>query len=181
MSDGEHTSPAADRRKFEEALRLRDVQHLAASASVWMQEAMNAWSEDEYGKVAVLAPLAVEHLGKAVLWQKNPVLVVPLSPDAEASLAKLATRPTLTDPKLRTVGLKTLLGRIETVTGSLPINQSRRTRMVEIRNGAMHIASSGTSRHVLIDALMLCNAFLEQLGQEPGTAARVGDGFGQAA
>lgn len=170
MPDGAPMPPAADPekvRKVEEAFRLRDVQQLIRSAGVWMQEAMNAWSDDDYAKVAVLAPLAVEHLGKAVLWHKNPVLVVPLTPESEASLVKLATSPSLADPKLRTVGLKMLLTRVEAVTGSLPISLSRRTRMVEIRNGAMHIASTETSRHVLIDSLTVCNAFLAELKTDP--------------
>ncbi|WP_433734926.1 hypothetical protein ACQP0C_41600 (plasmid) [Nocardia sp. CA-129566] len=163
-----HTADALEKmRQVEEMQRHRDVQHLIKSASGWMGEAMNAWSDDDYGKVALLAPLAVEHLGKAVLWKTNPVLVVPLSQEAEASLVKLATTPSLTDPKLRTVGLKLLLNRIEAVTGALPLNNSRRNRMVEVRNGAMHIASSETSRHILTDSLTLCNLFLEQLESAP--------------
>ncbi|WP_280249210.1 hypothetical protein [Nocardia abscessus] len=154
-------------RQVAEVQRQRDVQHLITSASGWMGEAMNAWSEDDFGKVALLAPLAVEHLGKAVLWKTNPVLVVPLSQEAEASLVKLANAPSLTDAKLRTVGLKLLLNRIEAVTGALPLNNSRRNRMVEVRNGAMHIASSETSRHILTDCLTLCNVFLEHLGSAP--------------
>jgi hypothetical protein len=77
---------------------------LISSAARWMNDALNAWAVDDYGKVAVLAPLAVEHLGKAALWRENPVLVIPLSPDAEASLFSLATQPDLASPKLRTVG-----------------------------------------------------------------------------
>lgn len=59
---------------------------LVASAATWMREALSAWAEDQFGKVAALAPLGVEHLGKAVLWRANPVLLLPLSSDAEASL-----------------------------------------------------------------------------------------------
>ncbi|MEV0361610.1 hypothetical protein [Nocardia fusca] len=67
-------------------------------------------------------PLAVEHLGEAVLWKKNPVLVVPLAPEAETSLVELATVPSLTDPKHRTIGLELLLSRIDTAIGALPLN-----------------------------------------------------------
>ncbi|WP_157108704.1 hypothetical protein [Aldersonia kunmingensis] len=147
----------------EDDRRQREVEHLINSASSWIGEAMNAWSDDDYGKVAVLAPLAVEHLGKAVLWSANPVLVVPLSQEAEANLVKLAIAPSLDDSKLRTVGLKLLLSRVEALIGPLPLDKSRRNRMVEVRNGAMHVASSEASRHVLTDALILCNHFIEQL------------------
>jgi hypothetical protein len=172
MPDGEQVStrPAADPEKVrlvDEAIRRRDVEQLVQSASVWMGEAMDAWSDEDYMKVALLAPLAVEHLGKAVLWKENPVLVVPLLQDAEASLVKLATAPTLADPKLRTVGLKLLLSRIEAVIGALPLSAARRNRMVDVRNGAMHVAASATSRYVLIDSLTVCNVFLERVGWEP--------------
>ena len=56
---------------------------------------MRTWTEDDSAKVAGLAPLAVEHLGKAVLWKINPVLVVLLSQDAEQSRMSLATKPDL--------------------------------------------------------------------------------------
>ena len=150
------------------AIRQRDVRQLMQSAADWMHDAMDAWSDDDYWKVAVSAPLAVEHLGKALLWETNPVLVVPLLPEAEASLVRLATAPSLADPKLRTIGLKLLLSRIEAVTGPLPLNATRRSRMVDIRNGAMHAAVSTTSRYVLIDSLTVCNVFLERLGRDPG-------------
>ena len=46
-----------------------------------MQEAFAAWAEDDFpGRT--LAPLAVEHLGKAVLSNANPALLVPFSQDA---------------------------------------------------------------------------------------------------
>ena len=140
---------------------------LLRSAANWMDEALNAWAADDYGKVAVLAPLAVEHLGKAVLWRENPVLVVPLTPDAEASLFSLATQPDLASPKLRTVGLAILLRRLAQLLGGLPIDQKRCTRIVEIRNGAMHVGSPAQSRHVLVDCLAVCGVLLERIGEDP--------------
>ncbi|MEU2257704.1 hypothetical protein [Nocardia xishanensis] len=162
-----YITKAEARRRFEENRRQRDVEQLIDSASVWIAEALNAWSDDDYMKVGLLAPLAVEHLGKAVLWKKNPVLVVPLTSNAEASLLNLATAPNLADPKLRTVGLAELWTRLETVIGPISVARNRRNRMVEIRNGAMHVAVPTTSRHVLIDALTLCNQFLEWLKHDP--------------
>jgi hypothetical protein len=146
----------------------RGVGDLVGSAARWMHDALDAWSEDDYAKVAVLAPLAVEHLGKAVLWKENPVLVVPLLPEAEAALMSLATNPDLASPKLRTVGLAILLRRIERLLGGLPIDNKQRTRMVEIRNGAMHVGSPAQSRYVLLDALTVCSALLVRLGEDLG-------------
>jgi len=158
MPDTAGDSSSTDRRA-EEAL--------IGSAARWMTDALDAWTIDDYSKVAVLAPLAVEHLGKAALWRENPVLLVPLSPDAESSLFSLATQPDLASPKLRTVGLAILLRRLEQLLGGLPIDSKQRTRMVEIRNGAMHVGSPSQSRHVLVDCLSVCGALLDCLGHEP--------------
>jgi len=151
--------PTHDRRA-----RLR----LVGSAAGWIHDALDVWAEDDYGKVAVLAPLAVEHLGKAVLWRENPVLVVPLTADAENSLFSLATQPDLASPKLRTVGLAILLRRLEQLLGGLPIDQKQRTRLVEVRNGAMHVGTPAQSWHVLVDSLIPCGVLLERLGEYPG-------------
>lgn len=136
---------------------------LLASARMWIHEALTAWSEDEAAKVATLAPLGVEHLGKALLWKKNPTLLVPLAQDAEKSLVELATAANLGAPKLRTVGLGALLRRLALVLDGLPIADRRTKRMTDVRNGAIHVGSTVESRNVLLDALALCNAFLDAL------------------
>ena len=154
------TNPAAER----EALLKRGEQTLLRSASRWMRDALTAWTEDDYAKVAALSPLAVEHLGKAVLWKSNPALLVPLSQDSEASLFILIERPDLSSPKLRTIGLKLVLGRLDTLLGGLPLDQKQRSRMVDTRNGAMHVGLAEQSRYVLIDVLTLCEPLLARLG-----------------
>jgi hypothetical protein len=86
--------PAVER----EAALKRGQNTMVQSAARWMQNALTAWTEDDFPAVATLAPLAVEHLWKAVLWNANPALLVPLSPDAEASLFILVDRPDLDAP-----------------------------------------------------------------------------------
>jgi hypothetical protein len=152
--------PAAER----EAALKRGQTTMVQSASRWMQDALTAWAEDDFPKVATLAPLAVEHLGKAVLWNANPALLVPLSQDAEASLFILVERPDLAAPKLRTIGLRIVLNRLEKLLGGLPIDPKQRTRMVDTRNGAVHVGSAEQSRYVLIDALSLSVPLLARLG-----------------
>lgn len=132
-----------------------------------MRDALTAWAEDDFPKVATLAPLAVEHLGKAVLWNESPALLVPLSQDAEASLFILVERPDLDAPRLRTIGLKLVLSRVEMLLGGLPIDAKQRTRMVDTRNGAVHVGSAAQSRYVLIDALSLCTVLLARLHTGP--------------
>ena len=139
------------------------MDELARSAARWIDEAMRAWANDDYSKVAAVAPLAVEHLGKAVLWEMNPVLLVPLTSDAEPSLIVLSTKPSLIAPKLRTVGMAVLLTRLEKVLGTLPVDTARRRRLVDSRNGAVHVGTGTASRHVLLDALLLCQTLLSHL------------------
>jgi hypothetical protein len=117
--------PAAER----EAALKRGQATTVRSAARWIRDALTAWAEDDFPKVATLAPLAVEHLGKAVLWNANPALLVPLSQDAEASLFILVERPDLSASKLRTIGLKIVLGRLEMLLSGLPIDPKQRTRM----------------------------------------------------
>lgn len=147
---------------------LRAEVGLITSSSKWMSDAFRAWAEDDYAKVAVLAPLALEHLGKAVLWRVNPVLLVPLTPDSEQSLLGLATKPDITDPRLRTIGLALLLRRLELVTSGVALlEKGKRDRVVAVRNGAMHVGSPVQSRHVLLDCLAIIRSLLEYLGEDP--------------
>ncbi|TDD71228.1 hypothetical protein E1262_06310 [Jiangella aurantiaca] len=139
-----------------------------ASASAWMQEALLAWSEDEFKKVSALAPLGVEHLGKAVLWRTAPTLLVPLSRDAEPALFALATKPDLDDPRLKTIGLSGVFERLIELLPDFPIDDKARKRMVGVRNGAMHVGTVSTSRHVLLDSLAVCHTLLEHLEHDLG-------------
>ncbi|MDT7621646.1 MAG: hypothetical protein QOF99_2547 [Pseudonocardiales bacterium] len=143
------------------------VAELVRSAKKWFAAAFGAWSEEDYEKVAVLAPLAVEHLGKAVLWAKNPVLLVPLTADSEGSLLELASNPDLTSPRLRTIGLNLVLGRLEKILDGLPVDRERRTNIVRVRNGAVHVGSAPESRQILVDCIELNGSLLAQLGQDP--------------
>ena len=43
------------------------VASMVGSAASWIQDALGVWARDDYAGVAVLVPLAVEHLGTAVL------------------------------------------------------------------------------------------------------------------
>jgi hypothetical protein len=128
-----------------------------------MQEALLAWSEDDFKKVSAVAPLGVEHLGKALLWRTSPTLLVPLSRDAEQALLALATKPDLDDPRLRTIGLSGVLERLIQLLPDFPIDDKARKRMVAVRNGAMHVGTSSASRDVLLSSLAVCRALLEHL------------------
>jgi len=151
----------------EETAVRRGERALIASASAWMQEALLAWSENNFRKVSTVAPLGVEHLGKAVLWRAAPSLLVPLDRDAESALFVLATKPDLDDPRLKTIGLSGVFERLIRLLPDFPIDGKARKRMVAVRNGAVHVGTSSTSRNVLLDSLAVCRVLLEHLGHDP--------------
>lgn len=152
--------------------RSRGKQNLAAGAASRIREALGAWLEADFDRAAASAPMAVELLGKATLWHVNPALLVPLEPRQEAALVALATDPNLASPSLRTIGLKVVLGRLTRVCGDLPVPGKRQERLVDCRNGSLHVGtlpSSGehraevVGRQVLADSLTLCDYFLARL------------------
>lgn len=132
-----------------------------------MQEALAAWIDDDHGKVSVHAPHAVELLGKAVLWRESPTLLLPLANGAEASLFILAQKPDLTAAGLRTIGLATVLARLEKLLGALPLDNKQRSRMADTRNGAMHVGTQDQTRYVLTDAITVCSLLLPRIERTP--------------
>ncbi|MBT9276114.1 hypothetical protein KMZ32_18730 [Phycicoccus sp. MAQZ13P-2] len=142
----------------------RDAATLVVSAASWMDDAMRAWASGDIAKVGLMAPVAVEHLGKAVLWHKNPVLLVQLDSSQETTLMALATAPSLAAKSLRTIGLKQVITRVEKVLGGAPLLLTKnRERMVNVRNGVTHVGAADVSRHVLVDALALAHTLLKHL------------------
>jgi hypothetical protein len=152
-----------------EATPADAVSELVGSAAQWFDEALKAWSEDDFAKVALLAPLAIEHLGKAALWRKNPALLAPLDQSAEASFIMLTTKPDLQSPQLRTVGLSGLLSRLEKVADLTMLEPKRRKRLVDVRNGAVHAGTALQSRHILLDCLALASELLRDLERDSRT------------
>jgi hypothetical protein len=146
--------------------RATSEEVLIAAARRWIREALDAWAEDDQAKVALMAPMAVELLGKATLWRKNPVLLVQLTDQHEASLFLLATRPDLAAKGLKTIGLQVVMNRLIKLLGALPVAKDRRQRMVDVRNGAVHVGAGEEARYVLLDCLALVGVLLRQLGLE---------------
>jgi len=154
-----------ERLDARDAAIKRSETTLIASASRWMQEALAGWVDDDHGKVSVHAPHAVELLGKAALWRESPTLLLPLANGAEASLFILAQKPDLAATGLRTIGLATVLARLEKLLGALPLNPKQRSRMADTRNGALHVGTQDQTRHVLTDAITVCSLLLPRIDQ----------------
>lgn len=142
---------------------------LVASAARWIQRAVSGWVDDDQETVELLAPIAVEHLGKATLWSRNPVLLVPLTSNSEASLHILATKPSIANSKLRTIGLGVLLERLERSVSSFPLSTEEKRLLTDTRNGSVHVGVKANHGLVLRHSLRLCSALLEEMGTDPRT------------
>lgn len=146
------------------------VRSLVASAGKWIRKALDAWIGDDGEAVALLAPIAVEHLGKAVLWHTNPALLVEIRNGREESLFKLAGAiPDIRDPDIRTIGFAQVLDRLEKLLGkpTFPLDQGDKDKLVQIRNGSVHVGVRGVSATALQDSLGLCAALLTALDLTP--------------
>lgn len=158
-SEAEHDAAALGTRATSETV-------LITGAKRWIGEALDAWTDDDHGKVAVMAPMAVELLGKATLWRENPVLLVQLNNNHEVSLFLLATQPDLATRGVKTIGLQIVLNRLIRLLGDLPVAKDRQARIVDVRNGAVHVGASGELRNVLLDCLAVIGVLLERLSIE---------------
>ncbi|MBE7191562.1 MAG: hypothetical protein INR66_03650 [Gordonia polyisoprenivorans] len=154
----------------------RGTQSLVSSAQSRVAEALSAWIGGDFDRAASSAPLALELLAKAALWSVSPTLLLPLEKNQEASLVALATSPNLGSPTLRTIGLKIALSRLIKVHGDLPVPETRHARLVDCRNGALHVgtlpqagenSAETTARLVLADSLLLCTFMLGHLNRDP--------------
>jgi hypothetical protein len=154
-----NTSATPDTKATSEAV-------LIANAKRCIGDALDAWAQGDQFNVALKAPVAVELLGKAALWRENPVLLVQLADQHEASLFLLAIQPDLTDKDVRTIGLQVVMNRLTKLIGDLPLPQKRQKRIAEVRNGAVHVGSAGDLRHVLLDCLAILQVLLDRLGIE---------------
>jgi hypothetical protein len=131
-----------------------------------MELAMSDWAQGDHMAIGIHAPLALEHLAKAALWRTSPILLVPLEAKHETSLLLLATKPDLAATELRTIGLASALARLGRLPiGPIPVDSGRRRRLVDLRNGSMHVAETDarTAKHVLTDIVLIMNWLLDAL------------------
>lgn len=168
-------TPGAVENGGDEPTRDPHVSTLMASARRWMRLSLTGWADEDHEAVSMLAPIALEHLGKATLWSRNPALLVPLAANAEESLRILTDVPDLSNPKLRTVGLAVVLQRLERCLPSFPLTKDRVNNLVDTRNGAVHAGARARSKEILRDALSLSQVMLSELDADPKT--HYGDQF----
>lgn len=141
----------------------QSVDALTGSSSRWLRQALTSWANEDYAAVAMLAPIALEHLGKAALWKRNPALLVPLATNAEESLRILTLQPDLANSKLRTVGLALVLQRLSRFIDPYPLTADSTKLIVDTRNGSVHVGAKTQSGPLLRDVLTACEALIDDL------------------
>ncbi|WP_292604269.1 hypothetical protein [Nocardioides sp. REDSEA-S30_B4] len=141
---------------------------LIRAASAWAQDALSAIHDEADHRAAVAGPMAVELLGKAVLWRTNPLLVVaPELLKDSASVVKIAGDPDLRGQRMKTIYLAEVLKRIAILLGGLPLDQKKQDRLCDTRNGGAHAGLPGPSRQALEDSLSVLDALLAYLDMDP--------------
>lgn len=142
---------------------LDPVEQLVAASRELMADALQAYGQGRPLKVAASAPVAIEQLTKALLWQTNPALLVMLDRSHEESLRILTgNAPSLAHPRLRTVGLDAALRRVpETIVET--VSKEKRQELINARNGAVHVGQAKESASILATALKIANRLLEAL------------------
>lgn len=139
------------------------IEQLTHSAQAFFHRSIEAHTDRSHVEVAALAPLGLEHLLKALLWTRNPVLVIQMNQGNEASLQHLAgPHPTLTYPQLKTAGLKEALQR-----SRIPAEPTEVDYLQRARNGAVHVGSPADTTAVLAICLDIATTTLHELTREP--------------
>lgn len=132
------------------------------------RSAIESWHDNDPESVVLMAPLAVELLGKAALWSLNPALLaLTAGPSAESSLVRLARGDDIEAKGLRTIGLAGVLTRLDQTMTGFPIEGRRAARMIDARNGSTHIGSAHDEvRYVFLDCLTVTDFLLLQMARD---------------
>lgn len=163
MSGGEEPEPTSS-----EQLPPAGADDLISAASAWAQDALAAVHDGTNHRAAVAGPMAVELLGKAVLWRTNPLLV--LAPEVvkdSVSVVKIASGPDLRAPRMRTIYLADVLKKVAILLSGLPLDQAQQDRLCDVRNGGAHAGLPGPSRQVTEDSLSVLDVLIAHLGLDP--------------
>ncbi|MEU1457623.1 hypothetical protein [Streptomyces avermitilis] len=126
-------------------------------------KAMDEHGRREYDEFALQAGVAVEKLGKAVLFSKNPVYIA--EPRNEDMLLHFGGHLTVDEEKVRTVGAKDAIARLRRI-GVLPKKDDQLDLLIALRNGAAHATPNSTLAKGMISPLArTIETLLNDLGE----------------
>jgi hypothetical protein len=139
---------------------------LYASAQRFAQSALEAHHRGDHQRVAMDAGTALEHLTKACLARRSPVLLAELKqgPNNWASLLMLCGLPEGKPNPLRTVGLREAHSRVRTFVSSVA-SEKDLALLIELRDGVVHAAvNEQVEERIVIAFLQQAEAILEDMG-----------------
>jgi hypothetical protein len=152
---------------------MMSVDCLVASSRHWMHLSLEAFAQDEdpHGIAVHHCGVAVEHLLKAYLTSKNPVLVVE-GHDFESllhacGLAEHAAKPVT---QIKTIGLKETFERAKRLLGERATVDTRDLGPVmDARNGVSHagLRDPQATKKVLTTCVRICDPVLTTLAVDP--------------
>jgi hypothetical protein len=141
------------------------VDSLVESASGFAQGALQAHGQDPR-RVALEAGTALEHLAKAALAHRSPVLLAEIQRGNFADLLQLLGFPRSDIRPLRTVGLRGALDRIEVFVAPRGSRDDLRT-LADMRDGTVHAAMDDeVETRLLATFVQYADELLHDLGRD---------------
>lgn len=137
---------------------------LAASAKRFAASAIEAYGSTEAGRVALDAGIALEHLAKACLARRSPVLLTELKPGNWHSMLMLMSIPEAKPKHLRTIGAREAIDRVRVFVSSTA-DMEAVARLVDLRDGLAHVGDEmEPDEEILLAFIQQSNSYIEDLG-----------------
>jgi hypothetical protein len=138
------------------------------SAREFAQSAVDAHSAKQYRRLAIDAAAALEHLAKACLAKRSPVLLTELRREEsfQSMLLLLGLSERIPARRLRTVGLRDALARVRLLVKTRASEDDLQT-LVDIRDGTIHAAQNDEMEDRIVVAFVQhADALLADVGHD---------------
>ncbi|WP_433247645.1 hypothetical protein [Actinomadura nitritigenes] len=145
-----------------------DQQQLLESARDFTDRALTAYTQGDERVVLVHAAFAMEHLSKAYLYGLHPTLLLDLQRGSVDSLLHLVNLGAMARKASfpRTISSKEARNRVADLLPSLTVPKDQLDKLIEIRDGVVHVGYLGESstKEILAAFLRYSDALYEEIG-----------------
>jgi hypothetical protein len=161
---------------------INDLQ-LLASAKDFAASALETFTQGHWNRWALYAGTSLEHLAKAALYRRSPVLLIEPGNRAHHEAALLHFAGQKRTPDVRTISAQGALDRARTlIDGLRSVDWAQVQRLLSLRDGTVHVAIPAQSdQAALVAYLGTIGALLSDLDEDPGTFWGARSGVVQAA
>ncbi|GAB1472015.1 hypothetical protein MASR2M66_28930 [Chloroflexota bacterium] len=121
------------------------IENLFVKSSIWAQKAMRSYLEEEYEHFCVQAGVAFELLGKSLLANIHPSLIVDGDFDSLLQVCGAGSYSKRAPGNIRTIGAKDVLVRIIQIVPQIKSYEQQLVFLSNMRNGVVHIGSIETT------------------------------------